>query len=199
MPRAAYVFSWAAMLTIANAATITVPVCMTGAASDWQVLRAQTVAADIFEKIGVRLLWRSCRHAEDSDIHLGLIHKTPTAESPGALALAHPFEGVHIEVFYDRIQGLVDAKSTSALLAHVLVHEIGHMLERCDRHAQTGMMKAHWDPQDMEELKFRPLAFSPLDIEMIREGAAAREVRLSARRPAKTLLPLPAPGPSDRQ
>ena len=64
-------------------------------------------------------------------------------------------------------------KSTTQLLAHVLVHEITHILQGITRHSETGIMKAHWTPEDYEEMQLRPLSFTRKDIELIQIGLAS--------------------------
>ena len=56
-------------------------------------------------------------------------------------------------------------------LAHVLAHEIAHMLIGTDWHAETGIMKAHWDGTDYAAMKeLNPLEFTPDDVDMIIKG-----------------------------
>ena len=60
------------------------------------------------------------------------------------------------------------------LLAHVLVHEIAHNLQRAERHSKTGIMKAEWTSGDYTQMAFKPLAFEPQDVLLIRLGLANR-------------------------
>jgi hypothetical protein len=92
---------------------------------------------------------------------------------PGALALAKPYEGDHIEVFYERIAEAVVPPTVPALLAHVLVHEITHLLQGIARHSQEGIMKARWDARDYQRMASKPLAFTQTDMELIRRGIVA--------------------------
>ena len=90
---------------------------------------------------------------------------------PGALAYAQPFaSGIPvITVLYDRLQSTVAARPRleQTVLAHVLAHEIGHILSDSERHAETGMMKAHWSPGDVDQMATRPLSFTAVDKELI--------------------------------
>jgi hypothetical protein len=52
-------------------------------------------------------------------------------------------------------------------MAHVLVHEIVHLLERVDRHSGTGIMKARWTTADYQIMQREPLAFAQEDLEWI--------------------------------
>jgi hypothetical protein len=126
----------------------------------------------------VKLEWhddrRFCSAPSEQTIAISFSHQTPADRLPGALAYALPYEGVHIEVFYDRIEHGYGPDMRSALLAHVLVHEITHILEGVSQHSDRGIMKARWDADDRGEMLRIPLPFAPQDIVMIHEGLKAR-------------------------
>lgn len=61
------------------------------------------------------------------------------------------------------------------LLAHVMAHEITHMLQGVSRHSLTGVMKPRWDRNDYSQMAWRPLAFTEGDIALIQLGMKARE------------------------
>src|SRR5438874_9877757 len=69
--------------------------------------RAQIVAREIFNRAGVRTKWhgdpRFCTAKPAMAILISLSENTPQNELPGALASAQLFEGVHIRVFFDRV------------------------------------------------------------------------------------------------
>jgi len=94
-------------------------------------------------------------------------------------------------VFYDRINHLVGGDlRTPALLAHVLVHEITHVLEGVDRHSETGVMKALWTEADYVQMRAKPLPFTDWDIQLIHKGLESRGARLAA---ANVAAEIPAP------
>lgn len=68
-------------------------------------------------------------------------------------------------------------------MAHVLVHEITHMLQGTDWHSTTGIMKARWDQSDYFAMRSGPLPFSPEDVDLIREGIKARSRTMAERWP----------------
>jgi hypothetical protein len=141
--------------------------------------RAEGLAGTMFAKAGVRINWRVGRpKGEAITVRMSDVH---SADHPGALAFALPYEGVHITVFYDRIHKEFAPDLAPALLAHVLVHEITHVIQGIDRHSETGVMKAHWTAADYTDMRARPLPFTDWDIELIQKGLASRGVRLSAR------------------
>jgi hypothetical protein len=136
---------------------------------------ALALAHKMFAQIGIRLDERfgaPPRTAAKQHIGIELTTNNPPHVLPGALGSAMPFEGIHIRVFYDRIRSEVVPKSV--LLAHVLVHEIAHMLQGTDQHSESGIMKAVWTHQDRLQMLTGALPFTPQDVEMIHRGLAAR-------------------------
>ena len=117
---------------------------------------ALDLANKMFATIGIRLDWRSGEPPGTSSARpIGI---EPTNLLPGALGCAMPYEGIHIRVFYDRLQN--DVAPRSVLLAHVLVHEIAHILQGTDQHSNSGVMKAVWTHQDHVQMRARALPFT---------------------------------------
>jgi len=83
----------------------------------------------------------------------------------------------HIVIFYDRVQQAAHPDLIPCLLAHVLVHEITHILQGFSRHSDQGVMKASWDGSDYSAMAWKPLAFAREDIDLIHLGLAARAAR----------------------
>lgn len=154
------------------------------------VADATARASRLFLSAGVKLEWHSgvglCQLQPDA-IVVNLLTSTPKTFHPGALAYALPYEGVHIEVFYDRIAG-ADPELVPSLMANVIVHEITHILQGIDRHSTGGIMKAVWTSSDYTLMKRGQLRFTALDVVMIHDGFAARTSH-----PAGTLLAAVAP------
>ena len=94
--------------------------------------------------------------------------------SKGALAYAMPFatSGTAIHLFMDRVAGSNGQAFTTIMLAHVMVHEITHVVEKTGAHSPEGVMKAHWEHADFEQMKCHPLHFAGKDVEMIHIGLA---------------------------
>jgi hypothetical protein len=63
------------------------------------------------------------------------------------------------------------------LLAHVMAHEIAHVLQGISRHSTSGLMKAHWDKTDMRDLSWKPMPFAEEDIVLIYLGVKERASR----------------------
>jgi len=140
--------------------------------------QAQEIAYRMFASAGVTINWRrESGHCPAQSIEVSISKRTPEDLKPGALAYALPYEGTHVQLFYDRIAGACEPALLSSLLAHVLVHEITHILEGNFRHSAHGIMKARWELQDYLHMRSRPLAFADEDIDLIRLGLAVRATR----------------------
>jgi hypothetical protein len=141
--------------------------------------RAQGLASEMFAKAGVRINWR-VGHPNGEAITVNM-SDVPSSYHPGALAFALPYQGFQITVFYDRIHKGFAPDLASAILAHVMAHEITHILQGVDRHSETGVMKAHWTTADYTQMLAKPLPFTDWDVQLIQKGLASRDVRMSAR------------------
>lgn len=132
-------------------------------------LTAQMQAARMFADIGVTIDWRCCgvRRVSAGLVILITLADAPEGLKPAVLADALPYEGIHIRVFYDRIVRLASAKWRSTLLAHVIVHEITHIMQGVSRHSEKGIMKAAWSTTDYEQMFWKPLPFTAEDIDLI--------------------------------
>jgi hypothetical protein len=140
--------------------------------------RAEELASSMFASVDVKIDWRigePSASASPEAIAMRLAGNTPKMEMPGALAYAMPREGVHIVVFWDRIEfGL----NSPELLAHVMVHEITHILEGVSRHSESGIMRAQWTEVDHKTMKTHPMSFAAEDVDLIHRGLATRSASL---------------------
>lgn len=142
------------------------------------VLRAQAkaLASEMFAGIGVTLNWREVRPlaSETAAIIIELVDRTPAELQPHAWAYSLPFEGVHVRIFWDRMQ---PETGRERLLAHVMVHEMTHILQGINRHSAEGIMNAQWTDQERSALERRPLHFTDEDVNLIYRGMDARDAR----------------------
>ena len=140
---------------------------------------AEDIASRILTTAGVRIVWRGgATHpgentGEQPAIVVDFPEHTAPGDHPGAIAYARPYEGVHIDVLFDRMQK-VQGRLRPVLLGHVLAHELTHLLEAGVHHSATGVMKAQWDLNDYCQMLRTPLAFAADDIGMIQRGIEAR-------------------------
>jgi hypothetical protein len=143
---------------------------------------ARSRAAKMFAGLGIEIQWRrgEPRSARPDNIVIRMSGRTPRDYCRGALAYALPYEGVHITVFFDRVQQAVAPYLVPILLAHVLVHEITHVLQAVNGHSQEGVMKARWDDGDYARMAQQPLSFTEADVLLIQNGLASRASKLAA-------------------
>jgi len=146
---------------------------------DFLVHRAETTAAGMFAEIGVQIVWHSDRSCPPDAIRISFSDRADPHFRPEALAYALPYEATHIQVFYDRLCQHPTSQQP-ALLAHVLVHEITHILQGVSRHSASGIMMARWGATEYDDMVFKPLRFTDEDVRLIRLGLQARESRLMA-------------------
>jgi len=157
-----------------------VTVCIEPGAALNESIRAQAITGKMFADAGIRVNWyseSSCPKNEKTVIHISLEMGTPEQRFPGALAFALPYEGIHIRVFAGRVRKLFDPNRVSLVLAHVLAHEIGHILQGVNRHSESGIMKAKWDKMDFRRMAYKPLAFAAEDVRLFSLGLQARAAR----------------------
>jgi hypothetical protein len=137
---------------------------------------AEALVSEMFAGIGVRLNLHEGRPpaSEIGAIIVELVDWTPARFLPGAWAYALPYEGVHIRIFWERMKL---EPCPEPILAHVMVHEITHILQGFDRHSAQGIMNARWTDQERLALKRRPLRFTTEDVDLIHRGMNARVAR----------------------
>jgi hypothetical protein len=141
---------------------------------------AKPIVARMFAEIGVRVEWRTgdprpqleqgCGRRSVAVRFAALQHPNVDAT---VLAFALPYTaGVQITVLLDQLSPLSRSKPihARALLAHVLVHEISHVLQGINRHSESGVMRALWSDDEQNQMVERPLPFTPDDVELIHCG-----------------------------
>src|SRR5262249_54202479 len=113
-----------------------VSVCVENSAGFSIFPLARQTASKMFSEGGVTMDWhRGLVGCPAEGIRISLSSEVPADVPPEALAYALPYEGSHIVIFYDRLQQKVKPAQMSQLLAHVLVHEVTHILQGIHRHS----------------------------------------------------------------
>jgi hypothetical protein len=142
--------------------------------------QAEKSAAAMFSKIGVHIRWgrgkapirtSGCRTAEEVAIQARIADRLQGTNRRDMLGQALPYGaggGTRLMIGYDR--QLFDAHP--GLLAHVLAHEIAHVLQGIARHSETGIMKASWNKEERYEMERKPLSFTAGDGDLIRAAMA---------------------------
>jgi hypothetical protein len=148
------------------------------------LMGVRPLVSKMFASIAVRVDW----HDRDScpvgvgAIQVRMSHNPPSIRKFKSLAFAQPYEGT-IVVFPDRVQEL-NRNGGPSVLAHVLVHEIAHVIEGIDRHSATGIMKDKWDDNDYFQMRRKPLRFAQKDVDLIYDGLQVRQGRVATAVPA---------------
>ena len=121
-------FPCATVVSVAEATDHrTVTVCIDPWDDPGVMMPAQLKASTIFERVGVRIRWLHWR-CPDNVIRITFDTDTPPAHLPGTLAYALA-PSQTITVFYDRVKRTVESWRLNYVLAHVIAHEITHILQ----------------------------------------------------------------------
>ena len=162
-------------------APVDVTVYVTGASllssAENQAVRA--TVSEMFARASVHIAWRDGKPKSGEAVvarvvvSVQFVRQSFRSHTSGALGYALPYaDGVKtIILLCDRIQLAAGSLARERrLLAHVLAHEIGHVLQGTNRHAETGVMKARWDCEDFKAMERNPLEFTSTDVNLIRKG-----------------------------
>lgn len=135
---------------------------------------AQACASDLFARIGINIHWKvgTPPSLESGALVIEFVTNTPESLRPDALGFSKPYEGIHIRIFWDRVQAF---PAPQKVLGYVMVHEITHILQGVPRHAPEGIMKAQWNGYDQSAMTARTLRFTADDVELIYNGMDARD------------------------
>jgi len=157
---------------------------------------AEVQAREIFRHAGLETVWLNCSpKLEREKLEPGSCYFSDTSHltlkiSPRAmnakvrdridvLGTAYPEEkgaGYFAYVFYDRIQELAQRRRLGhALLADVMVHEIGHLLLGSTSHSASGIMCAHWNYEELRNVSEGAMAFVPAQSRIMRDRLRVRQ------------------------
>jgi len=176
----------ASLSTGQNAAAQEVPVTVCIDPDPQVLMGVRPLASKMFASIGVTIDW----HDRDScpigvgAIQVRMSHNPPSIRKFKTLAYAEPYDRNVIVVFPERVQEL-NRNGGPSVLAHVLVHEITHVLEGIARHSATGIMKDKWDDNDYFQMRRKPLRFAPEDVTLIYDGLKVRHARVATAQTAR--------------
>ncbi len=164
------------------------------------LIRAKQEATRIYREIGVETVWldhpvdeaqqNSASHRV-SEIYVNIIPRATDGLGllSNALGIA-PGAGRNrgrLYVCYDRVEKLyhkqiavtVQRKNArwatiAQILGYAIAHEMGHLLGQ-DAHSNLGIMRADWRPNDLVNLAYGDLAFTPQQAAVIRFEVELRQ------------------------
>jgi DNA-binding PadR family transcriptional regulator len=150
--------------------------------------QAKSMASEIFREIGVHLIWRAglsdCEQSIGTAFQIRWAERPPQAIPAGALAASRPFDssGNSITIYEVPLQRFLRqyGNAPEVVLAYVLAHELGHVMQGVDRHSTSGILKASWSYSEYYRMLSRGLTFTAEDVELIRAGLKIRERGMSA-------------------
>jgi hypothetical protein len=139
--------------------------------------QAERQAAKIFDRAGMDVTWLNCSRSQSSPAeddcnrfewfgHLALRIRPHSTRSQnevfGVAFLSAEGTGRYSDVFYDRARELhVDWNVGLAdILGNVMAHELGHLLQGSNSHSSTGIMRAHWQGEELCRLARGSLGFT---------------------------------------
>jgi hypothetical protein len=144
------------------------------------------VASGIFSRIGVHVKW----HTGDPPAVAGrgaalqpafgirTVEYAPEWATWGVLASSelHGSSGEIITVYRDQLRRFLAEHPTllDAAPGYILAHELAHVMQGIARHSATGILTPKWSADDFKHMKYRVLAFTRTDVELIHQGLARR-------------------------
>jgi hypothetical protein len=157
--------------------------------AETMLAEAEKEATRIFQRAGVSVAWLNCS-VQDGSRPKGcdqlnkpsqLVQRiVPRCrifrdEIFGVAFLSADGTGRYSDVFYDRVEALhadwnVDL---DRVLAHVMAHEIGHLLLGSNSHSGTGIMRRHWQGAELRSLGMGNLLFTPDQSQFMRAKLSA--------------------------
>jgi len=161
------------------------------------IAEAQRAAAMTFLQAGIHILWLNCPvagsqsasvpdcEARTDATHFVLVvlpermaRRIATDSRQFGLAVLNPEGGFpnHAYVFLHRAVDLAknELLPWTAILGHLIAHELGHLLLGTNSHFPVGIMRANWRPAEIKQALMGNLSFTPQQVERIRDDVQLR-------------------------
>jgi hypothetical protein len=152
--------------------------------------RAEQRAESIFARASFEVVWVNCPQARSEDarvcnridqpgyLTLRIIPDATGSVSDVALGVAflsHDGAGRYCDVFWKRAEHLraMSNLDLGGVLGSVMAHEIGHLLLGSNAHSVSGIMRAHWEGDELRRIAMGNLWFVPQQANLMR-GKARR-------------------------
>ena len=171
--------------------TVTVYVYNSAQVSPGDLVKAETLAARIFQKAGIQVTWvtgLTAGHAGDSpvvekwnpDNLLLRIRESSTIRGKGvkpeAMGFCLSMKKNEAVVLFDRIQNQAALLNVHPAipLGMTMAHEMGHLLLQSPTHSLAGVMKVRWMAADVTATEAGTLTFTSEEGNSLRNGIRRR-------------------------
>jgi hypothetical protein len=152
---------------------------------------AEMEASRVFRQSGIEAKWLNCPLPADGQEDPA---QCRTAEFPAHLQLriarrsrnlseitfgisylSADGSGCYANLFYERIEEMHERNrvNLASLLGDVAAHEIGHLLLGTNSHAENGIMRAHWEREELASISAGTLFFSEAESRQMKNKLAA--------------------------
>jgi len=140
--------------------------------------QAEKVSSQVFEESGIRVDWVNCSPAEEAPsvevacrqaafpqhLHLRIMRRSLNLKDSilGVSYLSTDGSGFQADIFYEGIEKLHRKTflHPAIILGHVAAHEIGHLLLGSNSHSPWGIMRPHWNMEELARANKRWLLFT---------------------------------------
>jgi hypothetical protein len=146
--------------------------------SEDTLVQAEQEATRVFRHAGIDNVWVECKSSIPDRIHaaeceslggprhlaLRIVPWSPKLRDSvlGTAFLSAEGEGTYSNVFYAAVQKLHNDchVSLAGVLAHVMAHEVGHLLLGTNAHSPTGIMRPSWQGREFRSIVMGTLLFT---------------------------------------
>jgi hypothetical protein len=162
--------------------TIAIVVVNEAAVREDLLKHAQRQATRIYEPLDVALKWTDSMIAEPTALRLTIKIVPYSKLGHGEDAMGLAIKGGNLAyVFYGRVSDFAEQHQleTATVLAHVIAHEMGHLLLPNRPHSSSGIMRASWHRAHQLAIMRSPrgLSFTSAEVELIRQSIDAARSR----------------------
>ena len=138
---------------------------------------AKHEAAAIFARAGIAVIWYDEAPGAPAEYRFAVkivpnalshLHAKPHVMG-AALREPRGAAGTIVYAFFGRIDDFARGQRVSAgtMLAHVIAHEVGHLLLPTGSHSERGLMRGTWDRAHVDNAVRGELTFTPEEIQTI--------------------------------
>ena len=152
--------------------------------------QAELEASRVFRQSGIEVTWLNCPLPEEGPEDPA---RCRTADFPehlqlriarrslnlneftlGISYLSADGSGCYADLFYERVEALHESShvNLASIFGHVAAHEIGHLLLGTNSHAARGIMRAHWQSEELGSAGKGVLFFSDAQSRQMRNKLA---------------------------